>query len=79
MGPEAGRLLLSESQSELEAITVSEVRIEVSGALAYKTSGYETRFRMHGQAQVSRGTHLWILRRESGGWRVALVTWQAEG
>jgi hypothetical protein len=27
---------------------------------------------------VARGTHLWILRREGGRWRVALVTWQAE-
>lgn len=79
VGLEAGRTLLSENHGDLEAITVSEVRIAISGALAYKTSNYETRCRVHGQAQVSRGTHLWILRRDGASWRVALVTWQAEG
>jgi ketosteroid isomerase-like protein len=78
VGPEAGRQLLSESQGKLEAITVTEVRIEVSGGLAYKTGRYEARSRVHGEAQVSRGTHLWILRRERASWRVALLTWQAE-
>ncbi len=56
----------------------SDVRVEQSGELACKTSRYETRYRTGQQEMVARGTHLWLLRREEAGWRVALVTWQTE-
>jgi ketosteroid isomerase-like protein len=79
VGHAAGRHLLRESKVELESITASELHIEVSGTLAYKTSRYETRYRVHGQRHVARGTHLWILRQQGANWRVALVTWQEEG
>ena len=77
-GHEAGRKLLQAPQVELLALRASDVRVEQSGDLACKTSRYEARYRTGQEGRVSRGTHLWILRRESGDWRVALVTWQAE-
>jgi ketosteroid isomerase-like protein len=75
---EAGRQLLQAGRVELLDIRAGDLRIEHSGELAFKTSRYETRYRAGEQDEVARGTHLWILRREGGAWRVALVTWQAE-
>jgi uncharacterized protein (TIGR02246 family) len=76
-GREAGRQLLR-APVELLGLRAEDVRIEQSGQLACKTSRYETRYRTGGRERIARGTHLWILRREDMGWRVALVTWQAE-
>jgi ketosteroid isomerase-like protein len=77
-GREAGRQLLHAAGVKLLDIHATDLRIELSGELAYKTSRYETRYRAGGQERMARGTHLWILRREGVTWRVALVTWQAE-
>jgi uncharacterized protein (TIGR02246 family) len=77
-GREAGRQLLQAADAELMDIRTGDLRVEHSGELAFKTSRYETRYRAGGQERVTRGTHLWILRREGLAWRVALVTWQAE-
>lgn len=77
-GREAALQLLQAAQVDLLDIRAGDLRIEHSGELGFKTSQYETRYRMSGQERVARGTHLWILRREGGAWRVALVTWQAE-
>jgi len=78
-GREAARQLLQAAHMELLDIHAGDLHIEHSGELAFKTSRYETRYRAGGQEGVTRGTHLWILRREGVGWRVALVTWQVEG
>jgi uncharacterized protein (TIGR02246 family) len=77
-GREAARQLLQTAQVELLDLRAGDVRVEHSGELAFKTSRYETRYRTGGRERVACGTHLWILRREGGAWRVALVTWQAE-
>jgi len=77
-GRDAARQLLQAAPGELLDIRAGDLRIEHSGELGFKTSRYETRYRMSGQERVARGIHLWILRREGGAWCVALVTWQAE-
>jgi uncharacterized protein (TIGR02246 family) len=77
-GREAARQLLQAGRVDLLDIRAADLRVEHSEALAVKTSRYETRSRADGRERVARGTHLWILRREGGTWRVALVTWQAE-
>jgi uncharacterized protein (TIGR02246 family) len=77
-GREAARQVLQAAQVEPLDIRAGDLRVEYSGALAFKTSRYQTRYRAGGQERVARGTHLWILRREGVAWRVALVTWQAE-
>ena len=80
VGREAGRRLLTDAQVEFENIQASDLQIQISEDLACKTSRYETRYRLpaQGELHVTRGTHLWILRREGADWRVALVTWQVE-
>ena len=80
IGLEAGRRLLTDTQVELQDIVASDLQVEISGELAYKTSRYETRYRLPGEGKLhlARGTHLWILRRERAEWHVALVTWQVE-
>ena len=77
-GREAGRQLLQPADLELLDIRATDLRIEHSGELAFKTCRYETRYHAGGQEGMARGTHLWILRREGVGWHVALVTWQAD-
>lgn len=80
-GKDAGRRLLEDASVRLERIQTTDMRVEGSGTLAYKTCRYETRFRAQGgsKQRLARGTHLWILRRVHGQWKVALVTWQSEG
>jgi len=80
VGREAGRRLLTDTPAEVESIVASDLQIEINGDVAYKTSRYETRYRLPGQGKlyVARGTHVWILRCEAAEWRVALVTWQVE-
>ena len=77
-GREAGRQLLQAAGVEVMDVRAGDLRVEHSGGLAFKTSRYETRYRAGKQEGVTRGTHLWILRREGLAWRVVLVTWQAE-
>jgi uncharacterized protein (TIGR02246 family) len=77
-GREAGRQLLPPPQVELLALQTRDMRVQQSGDLACKTCRYETRYRIGEQEKIARGTHLWVLRQEGAGWRVALVTWQEE-
>jgi ketosteroid isomerase-like protein len=65
-------------QVDLLDIRATDLRVECSGDLAWKTSRYETRYYMAGEEKVARGTHLWVLRREGATWRVVAVTWQDE-
>lgn len=78
VGREAGRRLLTNTRVELNNIVSSDVHVEISGDLAFKTSRYETHYKLRNQKglQVARGTHVWILRREGGAWRVALIAWR---
>jgi ketosteroid isomerase-like protein len=77
-GREATRQLLQAGHVALLGIRTTDLRVECSGELGFKTSRYETRYHVDGEEKVARGTHLWVLRREGATWRVALVTWQAE-
>ncbi len=84
--PESGLLVgkvsalevLSEPGVEIREIETADVRIRGSGSFAYKTSTYCTHYASAGTSEVKvmAGTHLWILRKTNGRWRVALVTWQ---
>jgi ketosteroid isomerase-like protein len=80
LGPAAVRRFLSSGADCPDGIRATNIRIEVSGALACKTSRFETRLRVSesGQVRFVRGVHVWILRRVQGAWRVALVTWQTD-
>jgi uncharacterized protein (TIGR02246 family) len=80
VGLAAGRKLLSRASGRPEGIRTTDVRIEVSGDLACKTSRFETHYRLpeSGRLAVAHGLHLWILRRVDRSWRVALVTWHLD-
>jgi uncharacterized protein (TIGR02246 family) len=78
VGKEAASLLVH-TGTEIVDIQTADVQVCGSGDLAYKTSKYTTRFVSEGRdgEQVSRGSHLWILRKQDNDeWKVALVTWQ---
>ena len=78
VGKEAGRELLAASDVEIRDIQTADIEIRGNGNFAYKTSTYRTRWASTGSSElgVTRGTHLWILRKTDGEWRVTLVTWQ---
>lgn len=79
VGREAVSCLLSKPTTEILKLETSDIRIQGSGTMAYKTSRYRTLFRVieGGQEQITQGQHLWILHKESDDrWRVAFVTWQ---
>ncbi len=78
VGQAAGRELLAATDVEVRDIQTADIQIRGNGNLAYKTSTYCTRFSSTGSSElrVTRGTHLWILRKTDGEWRVTLVTWQ---
>ncbi len=78
VGKEAARELLAEPDVQIREIQTADIRIRGSGSFAYKTSAYSTRYvaAVSSEVTVTRGTHLWILRKTDGEWQVALVTWQ---
>ena len=78
VGKEVGRELLAASDVEIRDIQTTNIQIRGNGNFAYKTSTYCTRSASTGSLElgVTRGTHLWILRKTDGEWRVTLVTWQ---
>ncbi len=77
-GKDVAQELLAEPGVEIREIQTADIRIRGSGSFAYKTSTYSTRYAAAGRSEVkvTRGMHLWILRKTDGEWQVALVTWQ---
>jgi ketosteroid isomerase-like protein len=68
---------LAAHPTKVESIEISDVCIHGSGSLAYLISNYRTHYFAPGHSGLheSRGSHLWILRKEDDDWRVAVVTW----
>ena len=79
VGKDAARQLLMPARITIHSIATSDIRVEGSGGLAYKTAVYETRYMVEasGETHTECGRHLWVLRRAAAEWKVALVTWQA--
>ncbi len=77
-GKAAAKELLAEPGVEIREIQTADLRIRGSGSFAYKTATYSTRYAIAGSSEVrvTRGTHLWILRKTGSEWQVAFVTWQ---
>lgn len=77
-GRQAIRRWLSGPPVLIEEIEISGLAIVGDGRVAWKTCDFVTVSRAAGAVSptVSRGSHLWILRRQDDGeWRVAVVTW----
>ncbi|MDO1558770.1 nuclear transport factor 2 family protein [Brevundimonas sp. 2R-24] len=60
---------LAADSPPIHRIILSEVAVELSGALAVKRAAFRTEF---ASGAVVAGRHLWVLRAP---WRVAFVTW----
>ncbi len=81
-GPVAGKVaareLLAEPGVEIQKIQTDDISIHGDGSLAYKTCTYRTSYTTDRSVELrtAEGTHLWILRKTDGVWRVAFVTWQ---
>jgi len=77
VGKDAVREFLQSGSDSINEIEISDIYVEVSGSLAYKTAQYLTRLRASCDKGVTtiRGNHLWILGKESSQWRVLIVAW----
>ncbi len=77
-GKEAVARWLDGAQLRVRSWHVSNLRIEGSGAIAFKTADYATEHEDEEGSAAGRveGTHVWVLRKSAGGtWRVAVVAW----
>ncbi|MFI5092174.1 MAG: YybH family protein [Candidatus Acidiferrales bacterium] len=63
--------------TRIHRIEITERRIRGSNEIAYLTANYKTTFflKEDSTARESRGSHLWILRKQAGKWVVSLVSW----
>ena len=79
-GRAAVQQLLQRDAISVEGIETRDLRVAEAGGLAYKICRYETHFTAEGgpEGGVARGTHLWILRKDGGEWKVVLVTWHSQ-
>ncbi len=63
--------------TRIHMIEITERRIRGSNEIAYLTANYKTSFSLKEDStpRQSRGSHLWILRKQAGTWVVTLVSW----
>jgi ketosteroid isomerase-like protein len=63
--------------TKIHRIEITGRRIRGSNEIAYLTANYKTAFSLREEStpRESRGSHLWILRRQGGKWVVTLVSW----
>lgn len=76
-GKNAIRELLQTPVDSVKEINISNIQIEISGSLAYKTASFVTHSKKSPELQTTtiQGNHLWVLRRESTQWRIIIVSW----
>ena len=72
---------LAQDATRIHGVEITDCRIRGSNEIAYLTANYKTTFSTAEDptgAQVL-GSHLWILRRRTHRWVVALVSWSLWG
>jgi ketosteroid isomerase-like protein len=72
---------MARATTTIHRIEITNRRIRGSNKIAYLTANYKTTF-SSGKDSTSRqalGSHLWILRKQSGKWVVTLVSWSVWG
>ena len=76
-GKDAVHEFLQESRDVIMQLEISNMNIEISGSLAYKTASFVAHVEQRDApaVQTIRGNHLWVLRREGSQWRIAIVAW----
>ena len=75
----AVREYLQTSPDSIQDIEISNIHIEISGSLAYKTADFVTKLDelQQSKPRTIQGSHLWVLRREDTGWRIIIIVWSA--
>jgi len=71
---------LSTERVKLLTVNAADVSVQGSGLVAYLISTFTTRYLTEGHSEVTheaKGTHLWVLRKETDQWLVAVVTWSS--
>lgn len=78
-GKEAIARYLEDDKVALQQVDVDDVFVSGSDTTAYLTSNYRTRYLAAGASEIheATGTHLWVLRKQDGKWRVVVVTWSS--
>jgi ketosteroid isomerase-like protein len=77
LGRAAVSAWISRGTTRIHSIEITERRIRGSNEIAYLTANYKTTFSLKEDSTLrqSRGSHLWILRKQAGTWIVTLVSW----
>jgi len=77
LGREAVSAWMARGSTRIHSIEITERHIRGSNEIAYLTANYKTTFSLKEDSTLrkSRGSHLWILRKQAGTWVVALVAW----
>jgi len=79
--PLRGRAAVSKQMAHgttrIQSIDITDRQIQGSNKIAYLTASYKTAFSgpEDSTPRQDLGSHLWILRKRSGRWVVALVSW----
>jgi ketosteroid isomerase-like protein len=77
LGREAVSAWMRRGSTRIHSIEITERHIRGSNEIAYLTANYKTTFSLKEDSTLrkSRGSHLWILRKQPGAWVVTLVAW----
>ena len=77
LGREAVSACMARGSTRIHSIEITERNIRGSNEIAYLTANYKTTFSLKEDPtpRKSRGSHLWILRKQAGRWLVTLVSW----
>jgi uncharacterized protein (TIGR02246 family) len=76
-GKDAIRTWLGQPTERIDDLRLTNVRIDGDGDVAYKTADYQTRYVPGGATEpvTAAGSHVWVLRRLAGSWRVVVAAW----
>src|ERR1700747_1678546 len=75
LGRAAVSAWMARGSTRIHSIEITERHIRGSNEIAYLTANYKTTFSLKEDStpRKSRGSHLWILRKQAGTWVVALL------
>ena len=71
---------LATQRVQLLTVDAADVSVQGSGSIAYLISNFTTHYLTEGHSEVpheAKGRHLWVLRKETDQWLVAVVTWSS--
>ena len=81
LGRAAVSAQMARGRTKIHSIEITDRRIRGSNEIAYLTASYRTTFSSaeDSTCRQALGSHLWIMRKRTGTWVVALVSWSVWG